>query len=295
MSNQFITKLGVLSTSILAIPAISFAGTASAGKDYKDHKPVIEKCKESCITGDIGLDVYSKYVFHGLTLENQGAILQPYADIYFKLYSGEGALTDVSLNLGIWNSFHSHHTVTSSTRGWFEFDFLAGVSFTFAKNFVFSPSYVYYSSPGDYFESSHNLRLQLGYNDSDLLGKFALHPYFFAEIELDGKAGNGDDEGVYYEVGITPSFEAGPVTIGFPIKAGFGSNDYYSEDSGYGFFSAGIAASYGLKCIPECYGVWTVSAGATYFNFGNPGNGADGVKGDNTNDVVFNGGLQVAF
>ena len=105
MSNQFITKLGVLSTSILAIPAISFAGTASAGKDYKDHKPVIEKCKESCITGDIGLDVYSKYIFHGLTLENQGAILQPYADIYFKLYSGEGALTDVSLNLGIWNSF----------------------------------------------------------------------------------------------------------------------------------------------------------------------------------------------
>lgn len=290
MIKQNIAKVGILTAAILSIPAISFAGTSG-----KEVKTVIEKCKESCITGDIGMDVYSKYVFHGLTLENQGGILQPYADLAFKLYSGEGALNEVSLNLGIWNSFHSHHTVASTTRGWYEFDFLAGVSFTFMKNLVFTPSYVYYSSPGDYFESSHNLRLQLAYNDADLLHAFALHPYFFAELELDGKSGNGSDEGVYYEVGIAPGFEAGPVAISFPIKAGFGSNEYYSENSGYGFFSAGIAASYGMKFVPECYGVWTLSAGATYFNYGNPGNGADSVKSDISNDVVFNGGLKVAF
>jgi hypothetical protein len=291
MIHSRIARLGVLTTAlVVALPAFTFAGVAA-----KETKNVIEKAKESCITGDIGLDIYSKYIFHGLTLENQGAILQPYADLYFKLYSGEGALTDVTLNLGIWNSFHSHHTVTSSTRSWYEFDFLAGVSFTFAKNFVFTPTYVYYSSPGDYFETSHNLRLQLAYNDTDLLGKFALHPYFFVEFELDGKSGNGDDEGVYYEVGIAPAFEAGPVTVAFPIKAGFGSSDYYSDDSTYGFFSAGIALSYPLKCIPECLGQWTLTAGATYYNFGDPGDGADSVKGDNSNDVVFNGGLKVAF
>ena len=285
-----VTKIGALAAAILAIPAVGFAGTH--GKEVKD---VVEKCKESCITGDIGLDVYSQYVFHGLTLENQGAIIQPYADLYFRLYQGEGALNSVSLNLGIWNSFHSNHTVASTTRGWYEFDFLAGVSFTFLKNLTFTPSYIFYSSPGDYFENSHNLRLQLGFNDTDLLGAFSLQPYVYVEFELEGKSGNGPDEGVYYEVGIAPSVEVGPVNLAFPIKAGFGSSDYYAGDHGYGFFSAGVAASYALKCIPECYGEWTLTAGATYFNYGEPNEDANAIKGDNTNDFVFNGGLKVAF
>ena len=290
MIKQSIAKVGILTAVILSVPAVSFAGTTG-----KDMKAVVEKCKESCITGDIGLDVYSQYIFHGLTLENQGAILQPYADLYFKLYEGEGALNAVSLNLGIWNSFHSNHTVASTTRGWYEFDFLVGVSFTFLKNLTFTPTYLFYGSPGDYFENSHNLRLQLGYNDKDLLGAFSLQPYVFVEFELDGKSGNGSDEGVYYEVGIAPSVALGDVTLAFPIKAGFGSNDYYSNDSGYGFFSAGIAASYALKYIPECYGTWTLTAGATYFNYGDPNESANSVKDDSSNDFVFNGGLKVAF
>ena len=290
MTKHHIAKLGILTTTILAMPALSFAGTSS-----KEMKAVVEKCKVSCITGDIGLDVYSKYVFHGLTLENQGAILQPYADLYFKIYEGDGVLNSAVVNLGIWNSFHSNHTVSSTTRGWYEFDFLAGVSFTFAKSFTFTPTYVYYSSPGDYFGSSHNLRLQLAYDDTALLGAFALHPYFFAELELEGKSGNGSDQGVYYEVGIAPAIPVGPVTLAFPIKAGFGSSDYYLNDAGYGFFSAGILASYAVKCVPECLGSWTLTAGATYFNYGSPGDAADAVKSDITNDVVFNGGLKVAF
>ena len=281
-----ITQLSVL----LALPALCLAGMSG-----KETKAVIEKCQESCITGDIGLDVYSKYIFHGLTLENQGAILQPYADLSFQLYQGEGVLNSVALNLSIWNSLHSHHTVASTTRAWYEFDFLAGMSFTFAKNFTFTPTYVFYSSPGDYFANSHNLRLQLGYDDKDLLGAFSLQPYFLAEIELEGKGGNGIDQGVYYEVGITPSVEAGPIGLAFPIKAGFGSHDYYASDAGFGFFSAGILASYDVKIVPECYGTWTLTAGATYFNYGTAGHPADAVKGDNNHDLVFNGGLKVAF
>ncbi len=290
MTKHHVAKLGALTAAILAIPAISFAGPSG-----KETKAVIEKCKESCITGDIGLDVYSQYVFHGLTLENQGAILQPYADLYFKLYEGDGALNTVSLNLNIWNSFHSNHPVTSTTRSWYEFDFLAGMSFTFLKNLTFSPTYVLYASPGDYFTNSHNLRLQLSFNDKDLLGAFSLQPYFFAEIELEGKGGNGVDQGVYYEIGIAPSVEVGPVAVAFPIKAGFGSSDYYAGDAGYGFFSAGVSASYALKCFPECLGSWTVTAGATYFNYGDANESANAIKGDGSNDFVFNGGLKVAF
>ena len=290
MTKPRISKIGILTTTILAIPAISFAGTPA-----KEAKTIVEKTKESCITGDIGIDVYSQYIFHGITQENQGAILQPYADFYFKLYGGDGALNTVALNLGIWNSFHSNHTVASTTRGWYEFDFLAGMSFTFLKNLTFSPTYVYYSSPGDYFLSSHNLRLQLAYNDKDLLGAFSLQPYALVEFELDGKSGNGSSEGVYYEVGIAPGLAAGPVSLAFPIKVGLGSSDYYLDNRGYGFFSAGVTASYALKALPECLGAWTVSAGATYFNYGTPNQAANSIKDDRKNDVVFNGGLKVAF
>lgn len=290
MTKTRIPKLGILATAILAIPAISFAGVPA-----KEMKKVVEQVKESCITGDIGLDVYSQYIFHGITLENQGAILQPYADIYFKLYEGDGFLNSVSLNLGIWNSFHSNHTVASSTPGWYEFDFLAGFSFTFGKYFTLSPGYVAYTSPGDYFNTAHVVQVKLAADDSDLLGAFALHPYVMVEAELEGKAGNGSDEGFYYEVGIAPGFKAGPVAVALPIKAGFGSNDYYLDDAGYGFFSAGVALGYDLAFVPECYGTWSVSANATYFHFGEPNNNANAVKNDDDYAVVFGGGLKVAF
>ena len=238
MSNQIIAKLGVLSTAILAIPAISFAGTASAGKDYKDHK-IIEKCKESCITGDLGINVVSQYVSRGVIFENQGGIFQPYADLYFRLYEGEGFLNKVSLNLGIWNSFHSRHTDAglvngsgdSSTRSWYEFDFTAGVSFTFAKNFNFTPSYYWFLSPNDGFSTFQGLNLALSYDDTDLLGAFALHPSVQVLFELENKTdGSGRDEGIYYEIGIAPSVPVGPVTLSFPLTLGLGSNDFYADN-----------------------------------------------------------------
>ena len=123
-------------------------------------------------------------------------------------------------------------------------------------------------------------------------------------FELENKAGTGKDEGVYYEVGIAPSAPVGPVTLTFPITAGFGSNDFYGsahskaltngqllgEDEAealgldeddysgvdsvsvsnetFGFVSAGVTASYVLPFISECYGTWTVNAGYTYYYLG---------------------------
>lgn len=292
MSNQILTQFAAVTAAIVAIPGIGFAGPVA-----RESKQVVEQIKESCISGDIGLDITSNYVFHGIVQENQGVILQPYADWSFKVYQAEGFLNQVSLNFGVWNSFHSRHTSTASTtRSWYEFDFLAGASFTFAKNFVFTPTYVLYASPNDSFTESHNLQLKLSYNDSDLLGAFALNPYVLAEIELDGKAGNGSDEGVYYEVGIAPSREFGPVTVAIPLKAGFGASDYYAGNKGFGFFSAGVVASYQLAFIPECLGDWSVNANATYYEVGDCCDDANSVRGDEGTDTwSFGGGVRVDF
>jgi hypothetical protein len=303
-----------LTAGLLSLPVASYAG-----KEMKEAKEVIEKCKESCITGDLGINIVSQYVSRGVIFENQGGILEPYADLYFKLYESEGFLNKVSLNLGIWNSFHSRKTdaglyegkpfgtstqYNSSTRGWYEFDFTAGVSFTFAKNFTITPSYYTFLSPNDGFSTFTGLNTKLAYDTTDLIG-FNLGLYAQVMFELENKAGTGSDEGVYYEVGIAPSIPVGPVTVTFPITAGFGSNDFYGsahthtktfadknttvdpvsgtevvtetktkvttttiEDEGFGFFSAGVTLGYTLKFIPECYGTWTATAGYTYYYLG---------------------------
>lgn len=315
MTNYSMVKSSILIAGILALPTLSFAGTQMAGKESKD---VVEAVKESCITGDLGINVVSQYVSRGVIFENQGGIIQPYADLYFKLYEGEGFLNKISLNLGIWNSFHSRKTDaglvngagTSSTRSWYEFDFTAGVSFTFAKNFTLTPSYFTFLSPNDGFSTFQGVNVKLAYDDTDLLGAFALHPYVQVLWEAENKAGTGADEGFYYEVGIAPSFAAGPVTVSFPITAGFGSNDFYGslnqstgqiEDETFGFVSGGVALSYALAFIPECYGTWTASANATYYYLGDgtkdfntaPRGGV--VRDDDEHEVVFGGGLVVAF
>lgn len=305
MTKHSIAKFTALVAGILAIPSMSSAAH-KATVDKTVQKPVVEQVKESCITGDIGINVVSQYISRGLIFENQGAILQPYADWYFKLYESEGFLNKVSLNLGIWNSFHSNKTDAglvsggggSSTRSWYEFDLTAGVAFTFAKNFTFTPSYFWFLSPNDGFNTFQGINLKLAYDDTDLLGAFALHPYVQVLFELENKAGNGADEGIYYEVGIAPSCPAGPITLTFPIFAGFGSNDFYAGDETYGFFSAGITASYTLKFVPECYGSWTLTAGGAYYHLGsaletfNPG--VRDVE-DGENEWIWSGGLSVAF
>ena len=302
---------------VLAPAPLLFAGTVA---ESKESKKVIEAAKESCITGDLGVSVVSQYVSRGVVLENQGVIVQPFADLYFKLYEGDGFVNKVSLNLGIWSSIHSRKTDAgaftgtpgvSSTRNWYEFDWTAGLAITFAQNFTFTPSIYSFLSPNDGFATFYGLNLNLAYNDSALWGgDFALNPYVTVLFELENKAGTGADEGIYYEVGINPSFPVGPVTVAVPIKAGFGSNDFYGslnastgaiEDETFGFVSGGLVASLPLSFIPECYGTWTVNASATYYYLG------DGTKDFNTaprggavrdadeHEFVFGGGLTIAF
>ena len=125
-----------------------------------------------------------------------------------------------------------------------------------------------FDSPNNGFKPSRNLNFSLAYNDADLLGAFALHPHVTYMRELFGKAVNGysTKEGNYYEVGILPSLPAyGPVTVSFPINAGFGSSQFYVENKGFGYFSGGVNASVAIACIPAKYGTWAFNAGATYY------------------------------
>jgi hypothetical protein len=262
--------------AVTATPAASLAGTAST-TDGKASKEMVEEVKKSCITGDLGVTFVTKYFSRGIDLEDQGVIAQPYADLFFKVYDGgdTGFLNTVTLNLSVWSSLHSHHPGNlSTTAAWYEFDWTPGISVTFAKNFTLTTSYFEFDSPNDSFNIARSINVNLAYNDADLLGPFALHPHLTVLKELpgggrpEGVAGLGPD-GWYFEPGIAPTIPlvkggAFPVTLTFPVTAGFGAQHFYAGD-GFGYFSAGGQAAVSLGFIPSCLGAWTATVGATYY------------------------------
>ena len=207
-------------------------------------------------------------------------------------------MNKVSLNLGAWSSFHDQKTAAGSVGGkhrsdWYEFDYTPGVAVTFAKNYTLTASYFEFDSPNNAFEASRNLNFNLAYNDADLLGLFALHPHVAYLRELDGKATNGPagTHGNYYEVGVVPALPAyGPVTVSFPINAGFGSNNFYAADHAFGYFSGGVNVSVAIACIPAKYGTWAFNTGATYYRL--PTQNAGTLDQDR---VVYQGGIGATF
>jgi len=283
--------------ALLAAVAIASAGVCNAqdavaskamvgdGKKVEDSKK-IEEAAESWISGSVGVALTNAYIFYGLVQDKDSVIAQPYLNLNFKLYEGKGWLNDVTFQLPLWASIHDINKPrpvngSSTLKDWYEFDISPGFCFSFAKNWMFMISDFIYTSPGDYFETSYSLNLTLNYDDSALLGAFALHPHLMFQQEIDNHSGlalkNGipyssdADEGQYYEFGIAPGFTIAekatyPLTVTFPFTAGFGSNGYYGQ--GFGYFSTGATVSLPLAFIPKAYGTWTASLGGLYYRLG---------------------------
>ena len=68
-------------------------------------------------------------------------------------------------------------------------------------------------------------------------------------------------------------------------------------NAGYGYLSVGANAEYKLAFVPECLGDWSAHANATYYNLGSgtSGAGVDAIRNHDQHEVVFGGGLRVAF
>jgi len=286
--------------AVVALPTLSWAGT-STSKSLKASAPAPapQKLQESAITGDIGLNVVTAYYSRGIIQNNHAPSFQPYADIFFKAYEGDGFLNKAVLNISVWNSFTKKSTFsgsTSSTRSWYESDFTPGIALTFGK-VTLTESYLIYMSPNDVFPTAEGLQSKLSFDDSDLLGALALHPSFTHLKELSNKLGTTDSVGPtagsskggsYWELAIAPGIAAGPVNLTFPISVAFGSDSFYQKD-GYGYTAAGVNAAYTLP-IDKSFGTWTANLGGTYYNLNRTA-----VGGNAHNDVVGTAGLAVAF
>lgn len=294
------TKNTLYTLAALALTPASALLAGTTTTETKPAKTVVEKSKESFISGDLGVAVVSQYISRGVVNENQGLIAQPYTDIYIKLYEGTGFLNKVQLNLGLWASIDSHKTAATPGTAfppWYEFDWMPGIGFTFAKDFTFTFTYLEF----DFISSNGragNLNFNLAYDDTSLLGEWAMHPHVSLLKSVIGNPVGvpGANGGVYFEFGIAPSRTFGAATVTVPLTVGLGDDKFYGGDT-YGYFSAGANVSVPLSFIPEGYGKWTFSTGVTYYNQGSAAAAASspGINDGGSNQWVFSGAIGMTF
>lgn len=281
--------------SLASLTAQAGTETATTGKEVT---PPVTPAVTSNVSGDAGVAFVSTYYSRGILQGPQGLAgfdAQPYADLYFKLYEDDKAsfLNKVQIQLSVWSNLASDPspnyggTARSGIRNWTEFDWMPGMTFTFAKNFTLAVSYFEFDYPSTATAPQRSINTTLSYNDADLLGMWALNPHFTFLQEITGNnnsgaghvglavsngvIGAGSKLGEYYEIGIAPSFtflksSQYPITLTIPATVGLGSNGFYG--TGFGYFSTGANLSVPLAFIPSSFGSWTANAGGTYYYLG---------------------------
>jgi hypothetical protein len=228
-----------------------------------------------------GVEFPTHYFFRGILQEDEGFIAQPFLEATVKAYEGSAPLNSVSATIGIWNSFHGGPTgadgPNQDPRSWYEADLYGGLTFGLFDDFQFGVLYTAYTSPNGRFNTVHEIALRLAYDDSELLGPFALAPSFLVAFELDGQADAGLDEGVYIQLGIQPGFKlleetSYPISVTFPVTLGLSADDYYEfgtgNDDTFGYLDVGLMFGVPLAFIPAAYGAWEIHAGVHFFFLG---------------------------
>lgn len=308
MKNCFrtVSKTIACCALLAAATPVLHAGTVA---EEKTIPPVEAPAPGLKIHGLIQLEFSDHYITpRGLHVENQGVIFQPLVLLFWNLYSSEsGFLNDVTLTTGVWNSWHTRKS-GADPHQWNEIDPILGLSFKFAKNFTLDAFYTAFQSMTDSYETSTNLDLKLSYDDSSLLGAFALHPYveFFYEVD-ELAVVLGEKYSYYFQLGINPSytFKCG-TKIELPTSVTLTADDFYTRfdgsdgGSGVGVFTTQLKVSVPLKFVPASYGFWKAYAGVQYYYLNNEGiidgNVLLGATADREEHLVqFHGGITIFF
>jgi len=231
----------------------------------------------------VGLTVSDKYLTpRGMIVQDGGVTIQSLFLAFLDVYDAkpDAFINDVTLVGGFWNDYATdsipEHVGPGSTEtNFIEIDPIFGVSVAFAENFKLDVTYTAFCMQILDIGTSEHLETKLSYNDTKLLGAFALHPYLLFWKELDNKATAAANFGVpssyYFEVGITPGIKIGDVKLDAPMRVLLPASDFYGEtfasSSTVGLYEVGLKASMPLKFMPKGYGFWDGHIGFRYMKF----------------------------
>lgn len=254
------------------------AGTVEAGSDAATtaEPPATNNGK---VAFSLGSDFTTAYFFRGILQERDGFIWQPYGGITFKLAQdiGYGVIDNIDLSLGSWNSIQSNKTLASGSgpTNWYESDVLVGLTMGLWGFMTTNLTYAAYTFPNGAYSVAQELDWTTTFNDSELLGPFALNPSVLFAFEVDSTAfGDVNQEGIFVGLGVKPGMvlfeeEKYPLTLALPLSVGLSLDNYYDEGPGgrdqtFGYFDVGLAASVPLAFISGDYGTWSASATVDY-------------------------------
>lgn len=253
--------LNVKGLAAMALTAALITAPATAHEVEGEHPPVEE---ELAISAAVGADYNTHFILYGYDIWAAGddwdqGTFNPFAEftVDFEAFTFTG---------GTW--WDVNDNAESSIGGDLqEVDVYAIIGFDIDK-FSFGIGYQewYYAS-----QTEEVFDVSVSYDDSELLGDFAMTPTFVAHKLMSG----GDipgvrDSGWAYVFSVEPGFtliesETYPVDISFPAAVGFGDSDYYA-DSGYAWSTIGVAMAMPLHFIPNKYGDWTFGAALKYYH-----------------------------
>lgn len=262
-----------------AVAIVALAGVALGAPDAAAQETKGPNTGRIALSA--GVDFPTDYYFRGIVQETKDYIVQPYGDVTFKLWDGVPAFGNLAVTLGLWSSLHGGPTgiegPNADPKVWYEADFYTKVGWTMFDDFSAGIIYTAYMSPNDFFSTVQELAFSLSFNDSKLLGPFALNPSILVAFEVKNQADAGADKGVYMQLGITPSYtfnakSAYPVTLSLPLLVGLSLDDYYEfgtgDDSTFGYFQGGVGLAVPLAFIPASFGSWQLKSSVNVLQLG---------------------------
>lgn len=269
----------------------------------------------SRLHGLLNIDVSDHYITpRGLNVENKGVIFQPLLLLFWNLYHNDSTLvSDVTLTTGIWNSVHTEISPGADPGHWNELDPIVGLTAVVAKDWKLDLFFTAFISETDAYQNSTNIDFKVSYDDTGLLGAFALHPSveFFGELTdkatvafAPGKA----DESFYFQFNINPQYtfeDFFKIKVELPTYFSVVGDEFYQKfngspgGAGIGLFSTMFKVSAPLTFVPPQLGSWTIYGGVAYYYLNNPGL-LDGnqvlASAERTRNLVqFRGGLSIFF
>jgi hypothetical protein len=219
------------------------------------------------------MDFLNAYMFRGIRQDDTKVIMWPALDLGMSVYSGDGGLKSVGINVGSWNSLHTGSAGSDgpSKKLWYEGDFYATLGLGFGGGVALSTTYTAYTSPNNMFSTVKELAVKLAVDDSTYLGSAALKPYVLLAQEFDtaaglGQADGGDNAGTYVELGVAPGWASEAVTLAFPVKVGLSAGDYYElkgVDNKFGYASVAAIVTVPLGGT-TMFGAWNVHGGVEF-------------------------------
>ena len=264
--------------ALAAVPALLASALAPAALGQVDpvrpqvepvqraDEPALEQPQNDEFVGadaynvEVGAIVTTHYFFRGYLQENEGLIVQPFAEVGIGILSSENRGFSVDAFLGIWNSFHSEETggTNEGASYWFESDLYGGVSVT-TGNFEVGGVYTFYTYPNGAasviqevgafaaYEFDLGDGLADGDDESTFQPSLAVGAGVYYEVKdyaaeeiFDTASGTTFSnpfaaEGFYLELNVQPGFEVEvgdtPLSLTFPVVVGIGLSDYYFDSA----------------------------------------------------------------